>query len=481
MKIFKHIQENFNYILKINNNSSDIVTRYLSKKIGYIFLESVSSDDKISEFLNQAIIENISQNKPFKNIKNKLYNSNIKIINNLDQVFTYLTNGFTIIFIEGKKEAISVETRSMLDRGVVESSVEPVIRGPKDSFTENHPKNIGLIRKRIKDDQLYFYDIKIGRRSKSRISIAYINDIADINKVNQIKDILKCIDIDAIIDSGYIRDFLEKENTLFPKVISTERPDLVCTSLLNGKIIILVENSPTVLILPGLFIDFIHSPEDYYQKPFNVTFNRILRLICFITTITIPALYIALMTFNQEIIPDELLIQLTNQRMNIPFPTALEVLSFVIIFEILREADIHTPKIAGSAISIVGALILGDAAVAAGLVSPIVIIIVAITSISELVFYDVDMISAVRTWRILFILATILLGLIGFVIISIIFITKLASIETLGIPYLTPITPNYFSQWKDLIIRYPLKNLNERPRYLTNNIKRMRDHEKNNH
>ncbi len=481
MKLSKHIQNNINYILKTNNNSSDIITRYLSKKIGYIFLESVSSDDKISQFLNQAIVENNPKTKLFQTIKKKLFNSNVKTINDLNQVFTYLANGFTVIFIEGNKEAITVETRSMLDRGVTESNVEPVIRGPKDSFTENHPKNIGLIRKRIKDDQLFFCDINIGRRSKTRISIAYINDIADLNKVNQIKDILNNIDIDAIIDSGYIRDFLEKENTLFPKVISTERPDLVCTSLLNGKVALLIENSPTVLILPGLFIDFIHSPEDYYQKPFNVTFNRLLRLICFIITITIPALYIALMTFNQELIPDELLIQLTNQRMGIPFPTALEVLSFVIVFEILREADIHTPKIAGSAISIVGALILGDAAVSAGIVSPIVIIIVAITSISELVFYDVDMISAVRTWRILFILATIFLGLIGFIIISVVFITKLVSIETLGIPYLTPITPNYFNQWKDLIIRYPLKKLTERPKYLTNNVKRMSDHEKNNH
>lgn len=479
MKISKRIKNNINYILKLNHHSSDIVTRYISHKIGYMFLESVSSDDKISEFLNQAIIENNSN--LFKHIQNKLYNSNVKTITDLNQVFNYLANGFTVIFVKHSKEAIVVETRSMLDRGVVESSVEPVIRGPKDSFTENHPKNIGLIRKRIKDPNLFFDDLSVGRRSQTRISIGYINDIADIDKVNQIKYIIKHIDIDAIIDSSYIRDFLEKENTVFPKVISTERPDLVSTSLLNGKIIIMVENSPTVLILPGLFIDFIHSPEDYYQKPFNVSFSRLLRLICFIITITIPALYISLMTFNQEIIPDELLIQLANQRIGIPFPTALEVLVFVIVFEILREADMHSPKIAGSAISIVGALILGDAAVSAGLVSPIVIIIVAITSISELVFYDIDMVSAVRTWRIIFILFSILLGLIGFVIASIILITKLASIESLGIPYLTPITPNYFSQWRDIIFRFPLKFLNERPRYLTNNLKRMDNHEKNNH
>ena len=478
MKISKHVKDNIDYLTNLNHNSSDIISRIIDKKIGYIFLESVSSDDKISDFLNKAIVHNIHFKTLFKQLKNQLYSSNLSIIDKMDDLFSYLANGFTVIFLEKSTKAIVVETKSTLDRGVVESSIEPVIRGPKDSFTENHPKNIGLIRKRIKDSALYFDDICVGLRSKTKVSVAYINDIADINKVNQIKSILKSINIDAILDSGYIRELLERENSIFPKIISTERPDLVCSSLLNGKIIILVENSPTVLVLPGLFIDFIHSPEDYYQKPFNVTFNRLLRLICLIITVAIPALYISLMTFNQEIIPDEVLISLASQRNNIPFPTGLEVLIFVIVFEILREADLHAPKISGSAISIVGALILGDAAVKASLVSPMVIIIVAITSISELVFYDIDMINALRTWRIIFILFSLFMGLIGFFIALFIFIIRLVSLESLGIPYLTPITPDYFRQWKDIILRYPLQKLNKRPKYLAKDVTRMGENEK---
>jgi spore germination protein KA len=184
------------------------------------------------------------------------------------------------------------------------------------------------------------------------------------------------------------------------------------------------------------------------------------------------------MTYNQEIIPDELLVSLAAQREGIPFPTGLEVLIFVIVFEILREADLRSPKITGSAISIVGALILGDAAVAAGLVSPIVIIIVAITSISELVFYDIDMISAVREWRVIFIIASLLMGLIGVFVALFIFIIRLVSIETLGIPYLTPITPDYIKQWKDIIYRMPIRKLKDRPKFLTKNTKRMGSNEK---
>ena len=295
-------------------------------------------------------------------------------------------------------------------------------------------------------------------------------------KVQKILDELNKIDIDAVIDTGYIRELLEKEQkSVFPKVISTERPDFACTSLLNGKIVILVENSPFVIILPAVLTDFFHSPEDNYQKPLNVSFSRILRGICFFLALLTPALYIALMTFNQEIIPDQLLISLAIQRDGVPFPSAIEVLLFVLTFEVLREADIHSPSFSGSAMNVVGALILGDAAVAAGIVSPIVIIIVAATSISELVFYDVDVIDAIREWRLLFIIAATFMGLIGFVAIFIIFIAKLTSLECLGTPYLTPFSPLNIRSLKDSIIRVSRKKLKERPEYLTKNLKRLDD------
>lgn len=482
MKLDNKIGKIFEKINEMNGKSSDIVTRIIEKnhnRIGYIYLESVSSDDKISDFLNKAII-NMDRKKIFDSfyelLENSIFNSKVKTCETYEDLFYHLASGFTVIVVDGFEKAIVVETRMTLDRGVVESTSETIIRGPKDSFTENHNKNIGLIRKRIKDQNLWFEEVKLGRRTKSKVSVAYIKDIVPNYKVKKILDSLKKIDIDAVIDTGYIRELLEKEQkSIFPKVISTERPDFACTSLLNGKIVILVENSPFVIILPAVLTDFFHSPEDNYQKPFNVSFTRVLRMICFFLALFTPALYIALMTFNQEIIPDQLLISLAVQRDGVPFPTAIEVLIFVIVFEILREADVHVPSFSGGAMNIVGALILGDAAVAAGIVSPIVIIVVAITSICELVFYDIDVIDAIREWRILFILAATFMGLIGFVATFIIFVAKLSSLECLGTPYLTPISPLRIRSLKDSIIRVSRKKLKDRPVYLTKNLKRLDD------
>lgn len=482
MKLDNSIKKIFETLNKINGNSSDIVTRTIEKnnrKIGYIYLESVSSDDKISNFLNKAIVS-MNRKKPFDSffnlIQNSIFNSKVKLIETYEDMYYHLASGFTVIIIDGEEKAIVVETRMKLDRGVTESTSETITRGPKDSFTENHNMNLGLIRKRIKDPNLWYEEVKMGKRTKSKVTVAYIKDIVPNYKVQKILDDLKKIDIDAVIDTGYIRELLEKDQkSLFPKVISTERPDLACTSLLNGKIVILVENSPFVIILPAVLTDFFHSPEDNYQKPFNVSFSRILRAICFFLALLTPALYISLMTFNQEIIPDQLLISLAIQRDGVPFPTAVEVLLFVLTFEVLREADIHSPSFSGSAMNVVGALILGDAAVAAGIVSPIVIIIVAATSISELVFYDVDVIDAIREWRLLFILAATFMGLIGFVAMFIIFIAKLSSMECLGTPYLTPFSPLNLRSLKDSLIRVSRKNLKQRPEYLTKNLKRLDD------
>ena len=480
--LYKSITDSINYIKKLNNNSGDIVTRIINNgNVGYIYLESVSSDDKVSDFLNKSIINISSFKSLFKKLENNIFNSHITTTDNYKDLFYYLASGYTVILVEGYSKAIVVETKSALDRGVSESSSEPVVRGPKDSFTENHPKNIGLIRKRIKDQNLVFQNTIVGRRTKTTISVAYIKDIVNMESVNKIIDKLNKIDIDGIIDSGYIRELLEENSkSVFPKMISTERPDLACTSLLEGRIVILVENTPFALILPAMLIDFIHSTEDYYHKPLNATFNRILRMICFFITIITPGLYVALMTFNPEIIPSELLISLSVQRNGVPFSTAIEVLIFVITFEMLREADIHSPSISGSAMSIVGALVLGDAAVNAGIVSPIVIIIVAITSISELVFYDVDIINALREWRILFIIASLLLGLMGFVVAGIILTTKLVSITCLDIPYLTPFSPLYLKGWGDAIFRFPRDKLKYRASYLTKNTIREVDYEEDN-
>jgi len=475
-KIDKKIDSIFKYISEISGNSSDVVTRIIKiaqKRIGYIYLESVSSDDKISDFLVKGLSFDAREtnfnlfDEMFEKLQNTISNSNLKTTDNYEEMFYFLAAGYTAIVVEGSCKTIVVETRKQLDRGVVEATTEAIVRGPKDSFTENHNANIGLIRKRIKDPKLWFQEIKVGKRTKTKVTISYLSDVVEEEKINIIKKRLKKINIDGILDSGYLREFLtEAKFGDFPRMISSERPDLACSSLLDGKIVILVENSPFVLILPGLFVDFFHASEDNYQLPLNVSATRILRFLGFFLTILTPALYIALTTFDIKLIPSQLLISLATQRQGVPFPTAVEVIIMLTTFEILRECDLRMPKQMGASVSIVGALVLGDAAVAAGIVSPIVVIIVAITSIGGLLFTDVDVINSIRLWRIIFILVATMLGLIGIVIAGFIFITRLASINELGISYLSPFSPFNLQGQKYGIIKSPTPLLKKRPAFL---------------
>ena len=324
----------------------------------------------------------------------------------------------------------------------------------------------------MKEKELWVNEILIGRRTMTKTSIIYNKEIVNHNMLHKLKNTLKQINIDSILDSSYIRNYLETKN-LFPTIISTERPDLACQNILNGKIVILVENSPIALILPATLDEYLKSAEDYYQRASCASFSRIIRYIAFIITIITPAIYIALMTFNQEIIPDQLLISLATQRSKVPFPTFFETLLFIIIFEILREADIRAPSASGASMSIVGALVLGDAAVAADIVSPIAIIVVAITSICELIFSDQDLTNAIRIWRMFFILSTIIFGIIGIVCVGIIFITNLASINIYSIPYLTPLSPLNKNIIDDSVIMKNQKERKKRPTYLTKNETRV--------
>lgn len=483
--ISRKVEETIKKIEEMCDKGPDLVSRKMQigkHTIAYVYLESVSSDDKISDFLVKKLSYKASEKSTmfdnlFENLKNTIPNSKLSIVEDYENFFYYLASGFTAILVQGVAKAIVVETKSTLDHGITESNAEKVIRGPKDSFTENHMINVGLIRKRIKDPKLWMKETIVGKRTKTKVTVVYLEDIADLEKVDTIMDTLNKIDIDGILDSGYIRELLfEKQKSVFPKIISTERPDAVCGSLLEGKIAILVENTPVALVIPGVLVDFFHSPEDYYQKPLNVTFSRCLRIMAFLMTLLVPAIYISVMTFNQEVIPDELLISLAIQREGVPFPTAIEVLFLGLTFEILRETEVRVPKAMGTAISIVGALVLGDAAVSAGIISPIVLIVVAVTAICGLLFNDIDMINGLRWWRFTFIFLSAFMGLVGMVVAGLILIIKFSRLEVFGVPYLSPLSPFNLGEQGDAIIRAPRNKLKKRPTYLTKkNITRFKE------
>ncbi len=476
MKIDKSLKYNEEKFNEYKKTSADLNIRKIkigSKELMYIFYESTSSDDKISNFFMKSISYDVKNDNVnifsnlFKILKNTIPNSSLKVITTYKDVFLHLSSGFTCIFIDNFSEVIAIETKASLDRSISEPTTDSIVRGPKDCFTENYMTNLGLIRKRIKDDNLKINEVIVGRRTNTKVSIIYLNNVADLNKVNKIQKKLESIDIDGILDSSYIREFIIKKSGIaFPRVLSTERPDLTCQALLNGKTIIMVENSPFVLIMPGLFLDFLKSPEDNYEKPLNASFTRILRVLSFFITILTPAIYITIMTYNAEIIPDKLLMSLAIQRQGVPFPSVVSVLLLLTTFEILRESDIRMPNLMGSSIGIVGALVLGDAAVSAGIVSPIVVIIIAITSVSGLLFSDIDFVDAIRWWRLLFLIGSAIIGLIGIAIVGIMFITKLASIESMGVPYLSPLSPFSKRDQKDNFIRVKRDKIFKRPSYL---------------
>lgn len=462
-------------IKEMNGNSTDIAVHemtILNTKVAYIFLESTSSDDKISDFLGKSLsIDARKEKSVFDNVfdalQNTIPNSKLKITKTYEELFYYLASGFTCVIVEGYDKAIVLETKANLDRSIDQASSEPVLKGPKDSFNENYQTNIGLIRKRIKDPNLWFTETSVGRRTKTKVAIAYIKDIVDEKRVNRLKKKLEEIDIDGIIDSNYIRELLvSNQKSILPRVISTERPDIVSISLLDGKIAILVENTPYVLLLPTVFMDFFHSPEDYYLKPLNSSFTRILRILAFFIAILVPAFYVAVTTFDMEVIPNLLLISFAIQRESVPFPTIIEVLIMIISYEMLKEADTRKPQTMGASISIVGALILGDAAVSAGIISPIVVIIVSLSAVSGMAFNDPDMINAIRTWRILFMLSACFFGLIGILVMGVIFIAKLSSMSVLDTPYLAPLAPFAGKDFIKTIFRLPQPAIHKRPLYL---------------
>ena len=457
--------------------------KYLKNKLGpskdYIFKNIIISKQKVTLIFNETLIDTTRTNdfilrnllnlskKDLNYLENKLPNINVLKINN--NYIDYLTKGFIIIIT--KKYTYAVEVRNILDRGIQTIESELSITGPKDSFTETYNINISLIRKRIKSPDLYAENIELGRITKTKIGILYMNNIAKKERVKQIKNNLEKIDIDGIIDSSYLKQTLECKNNLFPTISLTERPDKASMALLEGKVIIIVDMSPYALILPSFLIDFFHTTDDYYQKSINTSFIRIIRLFAFLVAVFTPALYISITTRNYNLIPLDLLLTLKAGRTFVPFPAYIEALFMLICFEILKESDLRMSSTTGSAVSILGGLILGDAAVSAGIVSPIMIIVIAISSIASLTFSSIELGNALRNYKIILLILSTIFGINGLLVGTTILLYQLLTLKVFGIPYLNPIIPFEKNEIKDTIIKtntlHPKRNSQ-----LTHNINR---------
>ena len=444
-----NIKNVINEIKTKTGNSPDLVVKNITLNntdIAVIFNESLTDkiaiNDYILEFFTDITLRRFKTPELYSFIKQHLTTHKTIEIHNYKDLFYSLNSGFTLIIVDKETTCLAIETKTVLYSGILEAKNEPVTKGPKDSFTENYQVNIGLIRKRIKTENLRINEHVIGNASQTKVSLMYIDGVAPQALVDEIEHKIKQINIDAVLDSNYIVEAIsENKNNVFPNYLSTERPDLVSIQVLEGRIAIIVENTPEVVVVPTIFANFFNSPEDYYQKNKNANFTRVLRLIAFIITILAPAFYISLSTYNLEAIPTELLISFASQKEGVPLPTVLETLALMIVFEILRETDTRSPIAVGSSLSIVGALVLGQSAVSAGVVSPITVIVVAITAISGLISYSVDIVSGIRLWRFIFIVFAAILGTIGILLAGFLFLVNISSIKSFGVPYLTPFAP----------------------------------------
>ncbi len=457
----KKLQE-YNPDLKIRKLKDDKDDIYI------IYFESICSSDTINDFILKGINEN--KIKSIDDIKDKIPNGNLKEINSKQDMIESLYNAFTLIYIKGK--FISFETKYQLDSGINEASNEKVIKGPKDAFTENYENNLGLIRKRIRSKNLKINEHVIGTTSKTKVSLIYMDNIANKQLVSKIEKKLKTMSMDYVANSNYITENLNNSNTMLPTNLMTERPDYVSFELMEGRLAIVVENTPQVIIIPAFFSDFIKTVDDYYQNSKNVSVTRIIRILALFISIFTPAIYIALTTFNQETLPTSVLINFSIQRGGVPFPSIVEAIIMWLTFEILRESDTRIPFVMGTSMSIVGALVLGQAAVEAGLISPIMIIIIAISSVASLLFNDNDMVNAIRIWKLIFLLLSAFVGLYGVFIATLLFLMKLCSMQSYGFDYTAPIAPFNLKAQKNNVVLSKKYKLNKRNPFLTKNTNR---------
>jgi hypothetical protein len=378
-----------------------------------------------------------------------------------------LAAGQTVVFAEGIAGVAVVELVKTPSRQIERPVVEAAVLGPQESFIEDIEQNISLIRKRIKSPRL---KVEVGSRgtvTRTRVALLYVEGIIKPSIVAELKQRMENVKLDGVLESNYVAEFIsDAPRTLFPVVQFTERPDVIASSLLQGRAVIIVDGSPMSLVVPTTLFSLLQSSEDYYENYLVATVIRFLRQVLFWISLLLPALYVSLLNFHQEMVPSRLLFTLAASHEGIPFPTVVEVLIMEVIFEALREAGLRLPRSIGQSVSIVGALVIGEAAVSAGLVSPLVVIVVSLTGIASFTvpYYQLGLAS--RILRFAFVIDAGFLGLYGIILMVLMLLIHLASIRSFGVPYLAPIAPFVWSQLedqKDVFFRVPFRHMKKRP------------------
>lgn len=475
--VSKRLPDNVKWLYDQLGKSADIVVRTFSDEKSGIdgvvfFIDSLVDQPTINQMILHPILSEMGKHPETKSspdwlgiLKNRVLSvGRIKELRTLDEALSQLMEGSAVILLHGCDVAMAAGSPGGEKRSVEEPSTQTVIRGPRESFTENINTNMSLLRRRIKSPQLRVEYRQIGKQTKTHIALVYLKGIAKDSIVKEIGERLDRIDTDGILESGYIEEFIQDAAfTPFPTLQNTERPDAAAGGILEGQVAIVVDGTPFVLLAPVTFIRFFQSSEDYYQRFDIATFLRMLRYGAFFVSMLLPSLFIAITTFHQEMLPTPLLISLAAQREGVPFPALVEGLLMEITFEVLREAGVRMPKVIGPAISIVGALVLGQAAVQAGLVSAAMVIVVSFTAIANFVIPSINMAIAARLIRFVMMILGGTFGLFGVMTGLMVLLIHLAGLRSFGIAYLTPFSPFIWTNWKDVLVRLPHWAMKKRP------------------
>ncbi|MFC4402309.1 spore germination protein [Gracilibacillus xinjiangensis] len=457
----EEMKQAFSYGLNKDFSMRTLKAKFNESNACLFYYSSIVAGERIDTHIIKPLLEQTSDK-----LSNIVTIGSVQEVTDLETAVQNINSGKVILFIDQDPAAYAMDVAEFEHRSVSKAENESVIKGPQDAFTESLNANISLIRKQIHNQQLVNEGVQIGQRSVNEVNLLYIKDLVNSDLLANIKKRLENISVDSIRNIEILEQHMEERPySLIPTILYTERPDKATAFLEDGYIILLMNTSSACLIVPVTFWSFYHSPEDRYLRFLYGNFTRCIRLLCFYLTTMISATYVAIANFHSEMIPPDLLLAITASRERIPFPLLFEILLMEIAFELIREAGVRIPNPLGPTIGIVGALILGQAAVEANIISPIIVIVAALSGLSSFAIPDLNMNFTVRIVRFVFILAAGSLGMLGLTGALLLFFMYAASIRSFGVPFFSPITPNFVSA-KDTVFRKVLKKEFYRPGYL---------------
>lgn len=456
-------------IQEILGDSSDVIVKEIYTWNKNVKIKAFGIDGMVdSEVIDEHVLRPLTVGQPFKSVKSEkeafeivkngfLYHLDQQEVDTLNDAISNILQGITVVVFDNIKKAVAFDAKSIPQRGIQPSDDESVLKGAKDAFNENIRTNTALVRKKIKSPELRIEKFVTGNETNTNIEVIYLKDVVDHDVLDRIREKIKKLNVYGLISTeNFESNIIDNKYSIFPQVLYTERVDKFCSNIIDGKVGVIIDGLPTAYIVPGVFAMFLQTPEDYSNNYFSSSLIRILRYICFGISLILPAFYVAITTFHHEMIPTDLMISIVKSKSGVPFVSAAEVVVMLLAFEVLLEASLRLPKAIGSTISIIGALIVGEAAVNAKFISPAVVVVIALAGVAGFVIPNLTLSNAIRLCRLLMVFVASFSGLFGISFMILILLSYLCKLETFGVPYLVPYVSNKGKGvLKDTLIRLP--------------------------